>query len=77
MMQIGSLSANLTVFEQCDLFSSYYSNGYSTAELVGLAGLEKHRKQRFGGLSGGQKQRRYLALPLPARPFKRMTEVKA
>jgi ABC-2 type transport system ATP-binding protein len=31
MLQIGSLSANLTVFEQCDLFSSYYQQGYSAA----------------------------------------------
>lgn len=76
-MQIGSLSANLTVFEQCDLFSSYYSNGYSTAELVGLAGLEQHSKQRFGRLSGGQKQRLLFALALAARSFKRMTGAKA
>lgn len=68
MMQIGSLSANLTVFEQCDLFSSYYSNGYSAAELVALAGLEQHSKQRFGRLSGGQKQRLLFALALAAKP---------
>ncbi|MCC5826792.1 ABC transporter ATP-binding protein [Alkalimonas sp.] len=68
MMQIGSLSANLTVFEQCDLFSSYYSNGYSASELVALAGLEDHSKQRFGRLSGGQKQRLLFALALAAKP---------
>ncbi|MCC5853265.1 MAG: ABC transporter ATP-binding protein [Alkalimonas sp.] len=68
MMQIGSLSANLTVFEQCDLFSSYYANGYSATELVQLAGLEAHSKQRFGRLSGGQKQRLLFALALAAKP---------
>lgn len=68
MMQIGSLSANLTVFEQCDLFSSYYSNGLRATELVQLAGLEAHSKQRFGCLSGGQKQRLLFALALAAKP---------
>ncbi|MDP4530005.1 ABC transporter ATP-binding protein [Alkalimonas delamerensis] len=68
MMQIGSLSANLTVFEQCDLFSSYYVHGYSASELVKLAGLEAHSKQRFGRLSGGQKQRLLFALALAAKP---------
>lgn len=68
MMQIGSLSANLTVFEQCDLFSSYYANGYSAAELVNLAGLEQHASQRFGRLSGGQKQRLLFALALAGKP---------
>ena len=68
MMQIGSLSANLTVFEQCDLFSSYYANGYSAAELVSLAGLEMQTNQRFGRLSGGQKQRLLFALALAGKP---------
>lgn len=68
MMQIGSLSANLTVFEQCDLFSSYYANGYSAAELVSLAGLEMQTSQRFGRLSGGQKQRLLFALALAGKP---------
>lgn len=68
MMQIGSLSANLTVFEQCDLFSSYYANGYSAAELVSLAGLEQHASQQFGRLSGGQKQRLLFALALAGKP---------
>ena len=68
MMQIGSLSANLTVFEQCDLFSSYYANGYSAAELVSLAALEMQASQRFGRLSGGQKQRLLFALALAGKP---------
>lgn len=68
MMQIGSLSANLSVYEQCDLFSSYYAQGYSAAELVQLAGLAEHAKQRFGRLSGGQKQRLLFALALAGKP---------
>ncbi|MBV2130327.1 ABC transporter ATP-binding protein [Arsukibacterium indicum] len=68
MMQIGSLSANLTVAEQCDLFSSYYDNGYSAAELVKLAGLQAQAKVRFGRLSGGQKQRLLFALALAGKP---------
>ncbi|EJI87082.1 ABC transporter [Alishewanella aestuarii B11] len=68
MMQIGSLSANLSVYEQCDLFSSYYAQGYSAAELVALAGLEAQTKQRFGRLSGGQKQRLLFALALAGKP---------
>lgn len=68
MLQIGSLSANLTVVEQCDLFASYYANGYSAAELVQLAGLSQHSQQRFGRLSGGQKQRLLFALALAGKP---------
>ncbi|MAA94676.1 MULTISPECIES: ABC transporter ATP-binding protein [unclassified Arsukibacterium] len=68
MMQIGSLSANLTVAEQCDLFSSYYQNGYRASELVSLAGLDAHAKVRFGNLSGGQKQRLLFALALTGKP---------
>lgn len=68
MMQIGSLSANLSVYEQCDLFSSYYPQGYSAAELMQIAGLAAHAKQRFGRLSGGQKQRLLFALALAGKP---------
>ena len=69
MMQIGSLSANLTVSEQCDLFSSYYANGYNASELVSLAGLDNHANQRFGRLSGGQKQRLLFALAFAGKPL--------
>lgn len=68
MMQIGSLSANLTVSEQCDLFSSYYQNGHNATELFSLAGLDNHANQRFGRLSGGQKQRLLFALALAGKP---------
>lgn len=68
MMQIGSLSANLTVSEQCDLFSSYYQDGHNATELISLAGLDHHANQRFGRLSGGQKQRLLFALALAGKP---------
>ncbi|WP_019676177.1 ABC transporter ATP-binding protein [Arsukibacterium perlucidum] len=68
MLQIGSLPATLTVAEHCDLFASYYPAGYSATELVTLAGLEAHAKQRFGRLSGGQKQRLLFALALAGKP---------
>lgn len=68
MLQIGSLPATLTVAEHCDLFASYYPAGYSATELVALAGLEAHGKQRFGRLSGGQKQRLLFALALAGKP---------
>ncbi len=68
MMQMGTLSANLTVAEQCDLFSSYYAQGHSAAQLLALSALEPHARQRFGRLSGGQKQRLLFALALAAKP---------
>jgi ABC-2 type transport system ATP-binding protein len=68
MMQIGNLGANLSVAEQCDLFASYYQNGYSASELINIAGLQEHAKQRFGRLSGGQKQRLLFAMALAGKP---------
>ncbi|KKO49453.1 ABC transporter [Arsukibacterium sp. MJ3] len=68
MMQIGSLTANLTVAEQCDLFASYYPSGHTVTGLLSLAGLEAHANQRFGRLSGGQKQRLLFALALAGKP---------
>lgn len=68
MMQIGSASANLTVREQCDLFSSYYQQGKSVSELLAIAGLENAADIRFGHLSGGQKQRLLFALALAGNP---------
>lgn len=68
MMQVGTASANLTVAEQCDLFSSYYPNGKTTDELLTIAGLAPQVKVRFGKLSGGQKQRLLFALALAGNP---------
>lgn len=68
MMQIGSASANLSVREQCDLFSSYYQHGKTVSELLAIAGLECAANTRFGHLSGGQKQRLLFALALAGNP---------
>ncbi len=68
MMQIGAASANLTVREQCDLFSSYYRNRRTVAELLDIAGLGSQANSRFSSLSGGQKQRLLFALALAGKP---------
>ncbi len=68
MMQIGSLTANLTVKEQCDLFASYYADSHTAAELLAISGLEHSADTRFGRLSGGQKQRLLFALALAGKP---------
>lgn len=68
MMQIGSASANLTVREQCDLFSSYYRNSKTVPELLEIAGLTAQADSRFSRLSGGQRQRLLFALALAGKP---------
>lgn len=68
MLQVGSASANLTVREQCDLFSSYFPYGKTVAELLDIAGLQQQAHTRFGRLSGGQKQRLLFALALAGNP---------
>lgn len=68
MMQVGSASANLTVREQCDLFSSYYHNSKTVVELLQIAGLAAQANTRFDRLSGGQRQRLLFALALAGTP---------
>ncbi len=68
MMQIGALSANLTVAEQLDLFCSYYANGASATELIAQFELHDIAPQRFGRLSGGQRQQVLFALSVAGQP---------
>lgn len=68
MMQIGSLAANLTVFEQIDLFCSYYPGGFHVDELIDTFQLHSIAKQRFGKLSGGQRQQVLFALAVAGKP---------
>lgn len=68
MLQIGQLSANLTVFEQCDLFASYYHYQQSPAQLLDICGLADSTGCKFSALSGGQKQRLLFALALAGKP---------
>ena len=58
MMQLGALAANLTVYEQLDLFCSYYQNGFQVTELIEKFNLNSIAKQRFGD-SGGQRQQSF------------------
>jgi ABC-2 type transport system ATP-binding protein len=68
MMQLGALAANLTVYEQLDLFCSYYQNGFQVAELMDKFNLNSIAKQRFGKLSGGQRQQVLFALAVAGKP---------
>jgi ABC-2 type transport system ATP-binding protein len=68
MMQLGALAANLTVYEQLDLFCSYYQNGFQVAELIEEFNLNRIAKQRFGKLSGGQRQQVLFALAVAGKP---------
>lgn len=68
MMQLGALAANLTVFEQLDLFCSYYKNGFSVDELIDRFDLNSIAKQRFGKLSGGQRQQVLFVLSVAGKP---------
>lgn len=68
MMQVGALNANLTVYEQLDLFCSYYPQGEQVADLIEQFGLTKIAKQRFGKLSGGQRQQVLFAIAVAGKP---------
>lgn len=68
MMQLGALAANLTVYEQLDLFCSYYQNGFQVAELISKFNLNSIAKQRFGKLSGGQRQQVLFAIAVAGKP---------
>lgn len=68
MMQLGALAANLTVYEQLDLFCSYYQNGFQVTELIEKFNLNSIAKQRFGKLSGGQRQQVLFALAVAGKP---------
>ncbi|WP_369743026.1 ABC transporter ATP-binding protein [Pseudidiomarina sp. PP-1MA] len=68
MMQLGTLAANLTVYEQLDLFCSYYQNGFQVGELINKLNLSSIAKQRFGKLSGGQRQQVLFALAVAGKP---------
>jgi ABC-2 type transport system ATP-binding protein len=68
MLQIGRMPETLKVREHLELFSSYYPNPRSLAELVAVAGLEGVEDKLFRDLSGGQKQRVLFALALCGNP---------
>jgi ABC-2 type transport system ATP-binding protein len=67
-LQETQLSEKLTVYETIRLFRSFFRQGPSPAEVIGLVQLEEKRDSRVGGLSGGQKQRLALACALVGNP---------
>lgn len=68
MLQTGRVPETMLVKEHIDLFSSYYPNPLSMAEVLAVAGLNGIEKRQFGELSGGQKQRVLFALSICGNP---------
>ena len=67
-LQETQLADKLTVAETLRLFRSFYANGPSVTELIGLVRLDEKRDARLAALSGGQKQRLALACALVGDP---------
>ena len=68
MLQVGKVPETLGVGEHIELFSSYYPNPLSRAEIVDATGLRGLENRLFGELSGGQKQRLLFALAICGNP---------
>lgn len=67
-LQETQLADKLTVVETIRLFRSFYPQGRTVDEVVGLLGLEQKRRGRVHKLSGGQRQRLALACALVSDP---------
>jgi ABC-2 type transport system ATP-binding protein len=67
-LQETQLAEKLTVDETLTMFRSFYREGRSIDELVGIVELESKRTSRVGKLSGGQRQRLSLACALAGNP---------
>ena len=67
-LQETQLAEKITVLETVELFRSFYRQGPSPAQVIGLVQLEEKRGARVGTLSGGQKQRLALACALVGDP---------
>jgi ABC-2 type transport system ATP-binding protein len=67
-LQDTQLADKLTVLEVLRLFRSFYRDGRSVDELIGLVGLQDERNKRYHRLSGGQRQRVALACALVGAP---------
>jgi ABC-2 type transport system ATP-binding protein len=68
MLQQDGAYPSLRAREVLDLFSSFYADPRSPAELIEQVGLESAANTRCRQLSGGQKRRLALALALVGRP---------
>ncbi|QGQ95805.1 ATP-binding cassette domain-containing protein [Paenibacillus psychroresistens] len=62
--QSSALFDNLNVYENLDVFASFYKKSRSINEIMELINLTEHRKKRVSSLSGGQKQRLAVGLAL-------------
>lgn len=67
-LQDTNLPEKLTVEEVIALFRSFYTQGRSVEEAIGLVQLAEKRQVRVEKLSGGQKQRLSLACALVGAP---------
>ena len=68
VLQSGRLDPYLTVRESLDLYAGYFRAPLSTAEVIGLIGLEDKAGERASRLSGGQQRRLDFALALIGDP---------
>lgn len=68
MIQENGLYLSITPREALTLWSHFYRNGRTPAELLDLVGLQKAAQTQYRRLSGGQKRRLALALALVGRP---------
>jgi ABC-2 type transport system ATP-binding protein len=62
--QSSALFDLLTVYENLDVFASFYKKSRSITEIMELINLTEHRNKRVNSLSGGQKQRLAVGLAL-------------
>ena len=67
-LQDTQLTDKLTVSETLALFRSFFHQGPTVEEAIGLVQLGEKRKARVGTLSGGQKQRLAIACALVGAP---------
>jgi ABC-2 type transport system ATP-binding protein len=67
-LQETQFSEKLTVVETVQLFRSFYREGASPADVIGMVQLQEKATARVGQLSGGQKQRLALACALVGNP---------
>ena len=67
-LQDTQFSEKLTVEETVRLFRSFYRQGPSAEEVIGMVQLREKRNGRVGQLSGGQRQRLALACALVGDP---------
>ncbi|MEX1030399.1 MAG: ATP-binding cassette domain-containing protein [Paenibacillaceae bacterium] len=66
--QSSALFDLLTVYENLDVFQSFYSKSRDINEIIGLINLTDHRNKRVKTLSGGQKQRLAIGLAMASDP---------